>query len=228
MSRVPQTRREDGIDSRLVPPGVHDERAAGFVAVLARGRDELPPSALNVTDFDTVDARLLPALVRGHSLQEFMFDGIAEELVRLFLKNAAVLHEKKGTVEGVRFALTLLQMRIDWTAWHDDVPAGVPNTYRARIWFGRSIFAGDPDLLPKSTVAARAAINAMKRWSQDGSHEFGVVNFATRFVGALAAEGSRYVAALPGDDPVEHPANLIIACVPLLGGRWIAQLEAAA
>lgn len=189
MTHIDRDIRPDGIDQRLTRFGAGDARARAFLAVIAKGREEVPPSRFDLIDYDTVDVALLPYLVRARSLQDFMFDGITEEIVRLFLKNAPQLHAQKGTVKGIRFGLSLLKMRVRWTHWFNAVPQAAPNTYTATAYLDGDLLNEGATLSPRTRGAATTMVAVMKRHSQEGQLTFGIDAHAPVKMGATARLG---------------------------------------
>lgn len=173
--RIATTVRADGLDHRLVPPSVADARGRVFMETVAAAIERSDPNDLRFTDFERVDARLLPLFVRQLSLQRFMFPGITEEIVRRFCARAAEIHELSGSLPGIRFALELVGMTLDWEDWHEANPLGQPDTYEATVWANEHIAPDEPSILnPKTIAAATAMIDGQKRWSQEGPFRLGV------------------------------------------------------
>ncbi|MEC5291959.1 phage tail protein [Aurantimonas sp. C2-6-R+9] len=210
--------RVDGLDRRLVPPGVADARGRAFIRVIGRAIDAGDPNALILTDFSKVDARLLPFFVRGLSLQEFMFEGITEAIVRNFCANAVPLHEKKGTVAGIAFGLSLIGMKLTFTHWFKRVPPGAPNTYEATAYIDDVLYEDGSSLTPRTRAAALQMIDAMKRWSQEGATRFGIVARAPLHIGAVARIGGivHTRILLPTDQ--DERAETIVAATSRTGG----------
>ncbi len=84
------------VPDRLLPPGVEDDRQQAFVRALDGGLKTIDIQAFIMRDADTVDARLLPFLVHGFSLQEFISTDLPDRFVRRFIENAYELHARKG------------------------------------------------------------------------------------------------------------------------------------
>lgn len=194
MSAQRITRRADGFDDRLIPPGVHDARANGFLAAIREGQDLFPPEGWLI-DFATVDASLLPSLVRGLSLQDFMFPGIDEATVRRFLKAANQLHAEKGKSGGIAFALSLIDLKLDYVDWHEETPPGPPNTYRAVIYATDRTPRDRAALPPVVRQAATRMFRNMQRWSQAPAvpRRFGVSTAAPGRLGSIARAGGMIV-----------------------------------
>lgn len=166
--------RTDGVDARLIPPGVADARAQAFTEILGRAVDELPLDAFGLVDFERVDAKLLPDLVRGLAMAKFMFDGIPEGVIRKLLANAIPLHVAHGTAAGIKLALRLIGMRLRLVPWHAETPKGPPNTYKATVYVNEHIF-DDPNIFSEANQrAALTMLDATKRWSQAGTLVLGV------------------------------------------------------
>lgn len=166
--------RDDGVDARLIPPGVADARAQAFTEVLGRAIDELPLDRFGLVDFDRVDAKLLSDLVRGLTMQKFMFEGIPETVVRRLLANAIPLHVTHGTAAGIKLGLRMIGMRLKLLPWHAETPRAAPNTYKATIYVNEQLF-DDPKLLSEANQrAALTMVDATKRWSQLGTLTIGV------------------------------------------------------
>lgn len=181
--------RADGVDVLMIPPGVADARARAFTAALGRGLDEVPLGRLDLLDFEHVEAALLPALVRGFSLQEFMFDGIPEPVVRRLLAQAIPLHVRKGTQAGIRMALELVGMRLVLKPWYAQVPEAPPNTFKAVVYITEQMLADAAVVLNETSLrAAVAMFNGTKRWSQEGTLAIGVA-FPSKLGTAGAAAG---------------------------------------
>lgn len=211
--------RDNGLDRRLVPPGVADERGRAFMGLIARALADRDPNRLRLTDYSKVDARLLPALVRQFSLQEFMFDGVTEEMVRDFLSNAVPLHQQKGTVPGIRFGLSLIGMRLEFRDWADQDPQGPPNTYTARAFVDDALWQSGSTLAPRVRSAARRMVNSMKRWSQEGSLTFGMSAQATMRIGAHGRIGGIVRTRVLAQGNQQEPASIGMFAVSQAGGR---------
>lgn len=158
--------RADGVDVRLVPPGVADARARAFVEVLGRAIDEVPLGRFDLVNFDRVDARLLPALVRGLSMEEFVSEDMPERIVRRLLKAAIPLHVGKGRDRAVIEALAAIEMDGAILQWHAQAPLGIPNTNVTSVRIVEGWRPDQPASDPRMRRAAERAIAATKRWSQ--------------------------------------------------------------
>ncbi|SMC89220.1 hypothetical protein SAMN06297251_111153 [Fulvimarina manganoxydans] len=163
------------LDSQLVPPGVNDERARAFVALIERGMAEIDPKRLLVKRVHSVASDVLPALVVEYSAQVFLADGVRQEFVRNILTNIWELKARTSTVEGCLFGLSLLGMRARWTQWFAEVPKDEVGTYKARIFIEEPVIEGDVEVLSRGAqAAALKMVDAMKRHSQEGTIGFGL------------------------------------------------------
>lgn len=164
---------ERGYDDRLVPPGVADRRGRAFARALFETASRIDPDALRIDPL-TCDARLLPTLVREAAVHKYMFEGITEELVREFVDRAHELHALEGTLPGIRAALGIVGMTVEWQHWYQMDPPGPVHTYIATVYVDASL-ADDGDLFgPRALAAASRMIRTAKRHSQDGPFRVGV------------------------------------------------------
>lgn len=156
------------LPDQLVSPGVRDERQVTFAQMIDGTLREIDLNSFVMTNAQTVDARLLPALVREFSVEEFVSPDLPESVVRDLIDNAYELHAKKGYIEGVRLGLSLLGMSASWQQWWQQDPIGPHNTHIVTIEIDRLVFEGSETLLDERLVnAAYQMIDAMKRWSQE-------------------------------------------------------------
>ncbi len=163
------------LSPRIIPPGVADARACAFLEVLERAQAEFDPKRLLVRRVREVASDVLPALIVEFGAGEFLTPGLREDVVRDVLANIWELKAKKGTDAGVLFGLSLLGMRARWTQWWEASPPGATNTYRCRVFVEEPVIEGD--VSPISAAAQDAALNmidAMKRWSQEGTFGLGI------------------------------------------------------
>lgn len=210
--------RPDGIDHRLVPPGVADERGRALIRTLAAAIDETPPDALR-HDWATCDARLLPAGVRGLGLQDLMFDGITEPIVRRFLANADALKSLAGSLPGIRFAIDLLGLSVRWRSWHAAVPRGPHDTYTARVYLDDILGEGEA-LAPRTRRAAITMIDAQKRWSQSGAETFALRDRAPMRMGAIVRARGRLRSAFRPLGDQRAATTLRIGAIGRARGRF--------
>jgi len=162
------------VPDQLLPPGVKDERQLGFVRALDSGLKTIDIQTFIMSDADTVDAKLLPFLVREFSLQEFISTDLPDQFVRRFIKHAYELHAKKGYVEGTRLGLRMLGVEVRWVQWWQETPKAEHNTHVVTAYANENIFAGQETLLnEKVQKACLKIIDATKRWSQDITFRLG-------------------------------------------------------
>ena len=197
--------RPDGLDRRLVSPGIADVRGRAFAALLAEALDQTPPDDLREVDWQTCDERLLPFGVRELGLQDLMYSGITVDEVRQFLANADALKAQAGSVRGIRFALALLGLELEWVHWHEMEPPGLPGTYEARINVETELGVGEDTFGRREVAAAEAAIDSQKRWSQEGAFDL-IIN--GEIATTLPARASVGMVAVDWEEmTVERPAG---------------------
>lgn len=177
------------VPDQLLPPGVKDERQLGFVRVLDSGLKTIDIQTFIMSDADTVDAKLLPFLVREFSLQEFIEPGLKDEFVRKLISNAYDLHSKKGYVEGTRLGLRMLGIEVSWTQWWQEEPKANHNTHKVKVIFDETLFEGAIMGDTKHQSAVTRMVNATKRWSQSIDINFFVRNQTAIRMGAIAQCG---------------------------------------
>lgn len=162
------------VPDQLLPPGVKDERQQAFVRALDSGLKTIDIQAFIMSDADTVDAQLLPLLVREFSLQEFISTDLPDQFVRRFIKSAYELHAKKGYVEGTRLGLRMLGVEVRWVQWWQEMPKADHNTHVVTAYANENIFAGQETLLNERVQkACLKIIDATKRWSQEITFRLG-------------------------------------------------------
>ena len=172
------------VPAALLPPGVKDDRQEAFLTILDGDLSVIDLDSFVMTDAYTVDARLLPHLVREFSLEEFITPGLPEAAIRNFIANAYELHALKGYIEGVRLGLSMLDVRLHWRQWWQQEPKGAHNTHRVSVFIDDVLF--DDSILgdKRHADAITRIVNATKRESQFIDLGFGVNPVATGYVGA--------------------------------------------
>jgi phage tail P2-like protein len=163
----------------LLPPSIRDERSIAFMGVMQQAMLEPDFKQALTERIDSVDARLLPALIRELSCEEFIEPGMSEAVIRRLLKRAYELHAKKGYLEGIRLGLQLLGMKVHWTQWYNSGfnhrPKRPAGTHKAVVYANEYIFDNQGQILDLRTErAALRMINGMKRWSQDVDFSIGI------------------------------------------------------
>lgn len=195
--------REDMI--ALVPPSVADERGRAFGRLMARAAADPHFSRLLFERIDTVDASVLPFLVREFSIEEFVEPGMSDVVVRALLKASYELHASKGFIHGVRRGLLMLGMRVVWKQWFQQVPAGQPGTHVATVFVNQTIFDGQAALLDERVQrAAQRMIAGMKRHSQDVAFQLAIA-LTSRAGAATALQAASIVRA----DGAAAPQNRV-------------------
>lgn len=207
----------------LVPPGVRDDRQITFARMLDGTLREIDLKSFVMTDAATVDARLLPALVRETSLQDFIEPGLAESAIRALVGNAYSLHQKQGYIEGVRLGLSLLGFEAHWVQWWQEEPKAAHNTHKVQVFFDRSVFEGGTPGDRRHQAAVVRIVNAMKRWSQDVAITFGVARRAVAYSGAMGRCSGIAVAGLL-HTITNHEALLAIGAGAAGKGTFVAAI----
>ena len=173
----------------LVPPSVADLRGRAFGAAMERAFAEADFRPLLVERIGDVDARLLPWLVRELSMEEFVEPDMREDVVRDLLAGAYEIHARKGYIDGVRWALSLIGLSVWWRQWFQMRPQGAPGTHEATIFVGRRVYLGDGPLIDaRAQRLALRFVSQTKRWSQDVSLRLGLA-MATSIGVAARAQG---------------------------------------
>lgn len=159
MSRAP--------DPRALPAFVSDERGKAILAIMTRvtgSFDWRRDLALRVED---IPAQMLPYAIRSLGVQDYVAPGMQETYLRRVVANALPIKLQEGSIKGVRYALGLLGMTVQWTQWHEMTPLGAPGTHKAVITLEERLFDGEPVLSERSMRQARRVIETVKRHSQD-------------------------------------------------------------
>jgi phage tail P2-like protein len=163
----------------LVPASIADVRGRAFGLTMEQAFAEPDFVRLLFERIDTVDAAVLPFLVREFSMEEFIEPDMLEDVVRGLLKVAFELHAAKGFLHGVKRGLRMLNMDVVWTQWFEQSPKGQPGTHVATVFAGARLFSGQRVLLDERVQrAALRMIDQMKRWSQHVSFQMGVASKA--------------------------------------------------
>ena len=179
----------------IVPPSIADKRGRAFGETMARAIADPDFRKLLFERIDTVDASVLPFLVRDFSIEEFVEPGMSEAVVRRLLKGSYDLHASKGFISGVRRGLLMLGMRVVWKQWFKATPKGQPGTHVATVFVNQTIFDDQETLIDeRSQRAALRMIEGMKRYSQDVSFQIGVAT--TSRAGAASAAHPMIVAPI--------------------------------
>ena len=155
-------------DAALLPPSIADARGKAFAATVRQAMAAPDFKVLLFERIDTVDAGLLPFLVREFGCQKFVQPGMRDEVIRAILKEAYDLHAETGFIQGVRRGLSILGMDAVWQQWFETTPKGQPGTHLVTLYAGQTLFE-DQDVFVDERVqrAAIRMVDATKRWSQD-------------------------------------------------------------
>ena len=119
------------IPPSLVSPGVGDDRQRALAQIFGEALAEIDLNALIMNDPMTVDARLLPFMIREFGAQDFIDPDFPELVQRRILANIWELKSLHGYDAGVRLGLSLIGMRMLIRHWHQEETQGPPNTHHA-------------------------------------------------------------------------------------------------
>lgn len=154
----------------LLPPGIRDARQEALVKITGRALGELDVASLVMTDPMTVDAKLLPYLIREFSAQDLIQPDLPEHVQRRILKNIWSLKSLAGYDAGVKLGLKLLGMSAHIEHWHQQDPMGPHNTHNITFFIGEQLFPNEQTLFGEGEKrAALKMIDVMKRQSQGGT-----------------------------------------------------------
>lgn len=156
------------IPKALVASGVKDDRQQAFAQIFSEALAGFDVQKLVMTDPMTVDAGLLPFVIREFGAQDFIDPDLPEHVQRRILKSFWNLKALHGYDAGVKLGLSLLGIGAEITHWHQTVPRGRANTHTVIIDVGEKLYAGANDVFlgDREVRAALRMIDACKRWSQ--------------------------------------------------------------
>lgn len=188
----------------LLPSGIKDARQEALTRVLSDALSEFDIASLIMYDPLTVDAKLLPFMIREFSAQDYIDPEFPEPMQRRILKNIWVLQALKGYDAGVKMGLQLLGMSSTIEHWHQVSPKRAPNTHRITLMMNEVLFA-DPGgyFSPRQLRAANHMIAVTKRHSQETDLRLGVENHGEVFVGCF---GGAQIIAVAGIFHQQIPA----------------------
>ncbi len=175
------------IPMALVPSGVKDDRQQALARLFGEALAKIDLSALSMSDPMTVDARLLPFMIREFGAQDFIDPDFPEHVQRRILAHIWELKSLHGYDAGVRLGLSLLGMRMVLKHWHQESPRGTPNTHAITFLVGETLFDEDTVLGARIIVAAHHMIAITKRQSQESVIRIGVNMRNNMRVGAGSA-----------------------------------------
>lgn len=117
----------------LLPPGAfHQERAQEQA-----GREQILTLDTNmvrkVKNPDTCPAHLLPWLAWEYAV-DFWVDSWTEEEKRQVIRDAAYVHQHRGTAGAVRRSLSAVSLPTTVVEWWEDTPHKSPYTFRIEVY----------------------------------------------------------------------------------------------
>lgn len=158
----------------LLSPGVKDARLEALTHVFGDALSKIDIASLLMSDPLTVDARLLPFMIREFSAQDYIDPAFPEHIQRRILNNIWDLQALKGFDAGVTLGLKLLGMTGVIEHWHQVEPKGPPNTHSITCYVGERIFDNEQAILnDRVQAAATRMIKATKRHSQETKMRIG-------------------------------------------------------
>lgn len=156
------------IPPELVPPSISDDRQRALAQAFGEALAEIDLSALAMVDPLTVDARLLPYMIREFGAQAFVDPDLPEAVQRNILKNIWRLKSLHGYDAGVKLGLELLGVETEISHWHQTDPKGAANTQRLTLKLGPALFAYQPAAQQSRELdAAIRMVKATQRLSQE-------------------------------------------------------------
>ncbi len=212
----------DRFDRRSIPPSILDSRSRAFGAVLRRALAEPDFRALLFEWIDTVDARMLPFLIREFGIQHFVEPGMSEAVIRRLLKGSFELHSKMGFIHGVRTGLAMLGVSVtSWRQWFQETPQAAPGTHVATVSVASEVFVGEGQAI---TSRLQRSIGRMVARMQRKSQFV-----AIRFTSDPASDNSSRVPVRVGAavitririSPTTEPVTSLIAQPPLYVGAAV-------
>lgn len=187
--------------SSLLPPATTAfERAAE--ATMARSTD-LPVPLPNLWNPDTCPAALLPWLAWTLSVDEWQ-SAWTEDIKRAVIRDAALVHRKKGTPWAVKRLLSAVGARADLREWWQMDPPGQIHTFEIDV-YANSIEVVDEDTPLLGEVATKRMADLINSVKPVRSHY--TLRVGASYTGSLAQGGTlgRPVAVVPnkGNQPLQ-------------------------
>lgn len=181
--------REPYIPSRIIPPGINDERSRALIDAYSQELENVALEDLLIKDALTVDARLLPAMTVARSMSDFVYPGIKETHLRSLLDDYHSIHAKSGYISGVRRALSAFDLDIEWVQWFNEEPKAPHNTHKVNVFFNDILVEGNALASSDETNLVLRLIHLTQRWSQDVAVTFSVLTKGSIKIGAISHVG---------------------------------------
>jgi P2-related tail formation protein len=151
----------------LIPPSIFDARGRAFGNVIEQAMLEPDFKQFLIERIDSVDARLLPSLIREFGLHKFVEVDMSEPTLRAMLKGSFDLHKEIGTIRGVRFGLGLIGLSIkNWVQWFEESPKATSGTHRVRLVMERAIFPEGSSITARLIRTIERMVRHTQRASQ--------------------------------------------------------------
>lgn len=198
------------IPTALVPSGVKDERQHALAQLFGEALAKIELSALIMSDPMTVDARLLPFMIREFAAQDFINPDLPEMVQRRVLANIWELKSLHGYDAGVKLGLQLLGMTAQIEHWWQVEPKRQANTHIITVDINEILYPDEGGHFSDRQIAAIwKMINGTKRQSQGTGLRAGVAASGKTFVGVYLGTSIRATATaiIPPPPVVTIPAN---------------------
>ncbi|MDE2577963.1 MAG: phage tail protein I [Hyphomicrobiales bacterium] len=179
-------------DLRVLPAATGDLRGQAILDTVGKviaSADWKAGLALTLADIPTA---MLPHAVRSLAVQNYVDPTMKEKYVRAVIDNALAIKVQEGTIKGVRFALSLLGMTVEWTQWHKMTPVGAPGTHKVVVRINELLFDGEPLLSERSQRHAAQVVETVKRHSQDLAFSIAADLTSDLSIGTMAAAPAQW------------------------------------
>lgn len=179
----------------ILPPSIRDERTTALDEIHKSRIDALPLEKLTVRDYDKVDAKALPALIKEKQIEDFITGTMSEEMIRRLLKEADNLRRLTGTPAAVKRALEAVGIVGVLTEWWQMSPKGEKGTFKIEALVNENLVPiSQPIFTPERVAEAFRLIDAAKRLSQHYTINAGSLHKAALSFGAAFFTGKRLTA----------------------------------
>lgn len=153
--------------SDILPPSIRDKRTEILDDIHKSRMDALPLEKLTVRDYDKVDAKALPALIKEKQIEDFITGTMSEKMIRRLLKEADNLRRLTGTPAAVKRALEAVGIVGVLTEWWQMNPKGEKSTFKIEALVNENLVPiSQPVFSPERVAEAFRLIDAAKRLSQ--------------------------------------------------------------
>jgi len=188
----------------VLPTGATPLEKALLTAELAALADVDVERVATIWDPHNCPDRLLPWLAWALSVDVWDNEW-PEATKRRVIAASPAVHRLKGTSGAVRRALDAVAVDAQLVEWWQSVPAGRRGTFLVRLMFDRAADYNDAMLVASihQMIAATKPVSRVygtKTWLRATAHAY---------TGCHARKHCRFVAGLPGPDPVLHRVHVL-------------------